>query len=73
VQQGAGRGEVAAFGGQASQHVGGQHRRPGHGGVIAPRRPTWTGHAAAALIATGVLIPLGLGAASLTNVAGSVL
>jgi hypothetical protein len=34
---------------------------------------TWLGYAAAALIATGVVIPLGLEAASLTNFAGYVL
>ena len=41
--------------------------------ALAPRWLTWSGYAAAALIATGVLIPLGLGAASLTNFAGYVL
>jgi hypothetical protein len=39
----------------------------------APRWMTWLGYAAAALIATGVVIPLGLEAASLTNFAGYVL
>jgi hypothetical protein len=34
---------------------------------------TWLGYAAAALIATGVVIPLGLELASLTNFAGYVL
>jgi hypothetical protein len=39
-------------------------------GRVTPRWMGWIGYAAAALIATGVLIPLGLGAASLTNFAG---
>jgi hypothetical protein len=39
----------------------------------APRWMTWLGYAAAALIATGVVIPLGLELASLTNFAGYVL
>ena len=39
----------------------------------APRWMTWLGYAAAALIATGVVIPLGLEVASLTNFAGYVL
>ena len=37
---------------------------------IAPRWMSWLGYAAAALIATGVVIPLGLGAASITNFVG---
>jgi hypothetical protein len=41
--------------------------------AIAPRWMTWLGYAAAALIATGVVIPLGLELASLTNFAGYVL
>jgi hypothetical protein len=41
--------------------------------ATAPRWMTWLGYAAAALIATGVVIPLGLDAASLTNFAGYVL
>lgn len=41
--------------------------------VVAPRWMTWVGYGAAALIATGVLIPLGLEVASLTNFAGYVL
>jgi hypothetical protein len=41
--------------------------------ATAPRWMTWLGYAAAALIATGVVIPLGLEAASLTNFAGYVL
>jgi hypothetical protein len=41
--------------------------------AIAPRWMAWLGYAAAALIATGVVIPLGLEAASLTNFAGYVL
>jgi hypothetical protein len=41
--------------------------------AIAPRWMTWLGYAAAALIATGVVIPLGLEVASLTNFAGYVL
>jgi hypothetical protein len=41
--------------------------------AVAPRWMTWLGYAAAALIATGVVIPLGLEAASLTNFAGYVL
>jgi hypothetical protein len=40
---------------------------------VAPRWMTYAGLTAAALIATGVLIPLGLDAASLTNFAGYVL
>jgi len=39
-------------------------------GSVAPRWLGYLGYAAAALIATGVLIPLGLGAASLSNFAG---
>jgi hypothetical protein len=39
----------------------------------APRWLAWLGAAAAALIATGVLIPAGVDAASLTNFAGYVL
>jgi hypothetical protein len=38
----------------------------------APRWMTWLGYGSAALIATGVVIPLGLEAASLTNFAGYV-
>lgn len=41
-------------------------------GRVVPRLIGYVGYAAAALIATGVLIPLGLGAASLTNFAGYV-
>jgi uncharacterized protein DUF4386 len=41
--------------------------------AVAPRWMTWLGYAAAALIATGVVIPLGVDAASLTNFAGYVL
>ena len=41
--------------------------------ATAPRWMAWLGYAAAALIATGVVIPLGLEAASLTNFAGYVL
>ena len=41
-------------------------------GSVAPRWIGYLGYAAAALIATGVLIPLGLGAASLSNFAGYV-
>ena len=37
---------------------------------IAPRWMSWLGYAAAALIATGVVIPLGLSAASITNFVG---
>jgi hypothetical protein len=40
--------------------------------AVAPRWMAWLGYAAAGLIATGVLIPLGLEAASLTNFAGYV-
>ena len=40
--------------------------------TIAPRSIGWLGYASAALIATGVTIPLGLGAASITNFAGYV-
>ncbi|HTJ34090.1 MAG TPA: hypothetical protein VL738_12750 [Dactylosporangium sp.] len=40
--------------------------------IVASRRLAWLGYASAALIATGVLIPLGLTAASLTNFAGYV-
>jgi hypothetical protein len=40
--------------------------------VVAPRWMAWLGYLSAALIATGVLIPLGLEAASLTNFAGYV-
>jgi Domain of unknown function (DUF4386) len=40
--------------------------------TTAPRWMTWLGYGSAALIATGVLIPLGLEAASLTNFAGYV-
>jgi hypothetical protein len=40
--------------------------------AVAPRWMTILGYASAALIATGVLIPLGVGAASLTNFAGYV-
>jgi hypothetical protein len=39
-------------------------------GSIAPRWLSWLGYAAAALIATGVVIPLGLGVASITNFVG---
>jgi hypothetical protein len=41
--------------------------------TTAPRWMTWLGYTAAALIATGVVIPLGLELASLTNFAGYVL
>src|SRR4030095_1336682 len=41
--------------------------------ATAPRCMPWRGYAAAALIATGVVTPLGLEAASLTNFAGYVL
>ena len=41
-------------------------------GTIAPRIVGYLGYLAAGLIATGVLIPLGLGVASLTNFAGYV-
>ena len=41
--------------------------------ATAPRWMTWLGYAAAGLIATGVVIPLGLEVASLTNFAGYVL
>lgn len=37
---------------------------------IAPRWMSWLGYAAAALIATGVVIPLGLSGASITNFVG---
>jgi hypothetical protein len=37
---------------------------------IAPRWLSWLGYAAAALIATGVVIPLGVSAASITNFVG---
>jgi hypothetical protein len=40
--------------------------------AIAPRWMTYLGYGSAALIATGVLIPLGLQAATLTNFAGYV-
>ena len=40
--------------------------------AVAPRWMAYLGYLAAALIATGVLIPLGLEAASLTNFAGYV-
>jgi Domain of unknown function (DUF4386) len=40
--------------------------------AVAPRWMTWLGYASAALIATGVVIPLGVDAASLTNFAGYV-
>ena len=40
--------------------------------AVAPRWMVWLGYLSAALIATGVLIPLGLEAASLTNFAGYV-
>jgi hypothetical protein len=40
--------------------------------TIAPRWMTWLGYASAALIATGVAIPLGLSALSITNFAGYV-
>ena len=40
--------------------------------VVAPRWMTSVGYASAALIATGVLIPLGVGAADLTNFVGYV-
>jgi hypothetical protein len=40
--------------------------------VIAPRWMTYLGYASGALIATGVVVPLGLEAASLTNFAGYV-
>ena len=40
--------------------------------AIAPRWMAYLGYASAALIATGVVIPLGLHAASLTNFAGYV-
>jgi hypothetical protein len=39
---------------------------------VAPRWLAWAGYAAAGLIATGVLIPLGVDVASLTNFAGYV-
>jgi len=39
-------------------------------GTIAPRWMGWIGYAAAALIATGVVIPLGVGGASITNFVG---
>lgn len=39
---------------------------------VAPRWMAWAGYAAAALIATGVVIPLGLHVASLSNFAGYV-
>jgi len=38
----------------------------------APRWMTWLGYLSAALIATGVVVPLGLHAATLTNFAGYV-
>jgi uncharacterized protein involved in cysteine biosynthesis len=38
----------------------------------APRWIAWLGYAAAALIATGVLVPLGVAAATLTNFVGYV-
>jgi len=41
-------------------------------GSVAPRWIGYLGYAAAALIATGVVIPLGLGVASLSNFAGYV-
>jgi hypothetical protein len=40
--------------------------------AVAPRWMTWLGDASAALIATGVVVPLGLGIATLTNFAGYV-
>ena len=40
--------------------------------AVAPRWMAYLGYLSAALIATGVLIPLGLEAASLTNFAGYV-
>ena len=40
--------------------------------AIAPRWMTYLGYASAALIATGVVIPLGVHAATLTNFAGYV-
>jgi hypothetical protein len=40
--------------------------------AVGPRWMVWLGYLSAALIATGVLIPLGLEAASLTNFAGYV-
>ncbi len=40
---------------------------------VAPRWMTWARYAAAALIATGVVVPLGVAAASLTNVSGYVI
>jgi TRAP-type C4-dicarboxylate transport system permease small subunit len=40
--------------------------------AVAPRWMAWLGYLSAGLIATGVLIPLGLEAASLTNFAGYV-
>jgi hypothetical protein len=40
--------------------------------TTAPRWMTWLGYTSAALIATGVLVPLGLHAATLTNFAGYV-
>ena len=40
--------------------------------AVAPRWMAYLGYASAALIATGVVIPLGLHAASLTNFAGYV-
>jgi len=39
---------------------------------IAPRWMSWLGYVAAALVATGVVIPLGVGGASITNFVGYV-
>ena len=40
--------------------------------TVAPRWMAWLGYASAALIATGVVIPLGVEAATLTNFVGYV-